>query len=335
MCWKRCIHGICILGIDDMGINQTNFASEVQISIIVPVYKVEQYLDRCIKSILNQTFTNLELILVDDGSPDRCPEICDEWERKDSRIKVIHKQNGGAGAARNAGLQIASGKYIGFVDSDDWIEANMYQELHQLATKYDADMVICNRFDRNGKRIADKDVVIELWNKNDCMNHFFRVHGENDTHAIWNRLIKRENLKNFKFIEGRMNEDVHACYCFSFVSNKTIYTNKQYYHYVFNDEGVTNNKFTLKKLDLLYVWNEVQKLVEIESPEYKVVCEINMKRARFTLLSKMYIDGYDKNNQELTEIRKKLKKEVRRSFFELMKWKMPLSRKVLLALVCI
>lgn len=318
-----------------MGINQTNFAHEVQISIIVPVYKAEQYLDRCVKSILNQTFTNLELILVDDGSPDRCPEICDAWERKDSRIKVIHKQNGGAGAARNAGLQVACGKYIGFVDSDDWIEANMYQELHQLATKYDADMVICNRFDRSGKRIADKDVVIESWNKDDCMDHFFRVHGENDTHAIWNRLIKRENLKNFKFIEGRMNEDVHACYYFCLMSSKTVYTNKQYYHYVFNDEGVTNNKFTLKKLDLLYVWDEVRKLVESESPEYKAACEINMKRARFTLLSKMYIDGYDRNDSELKQTKRILKKDVRKDYFELMKWKMPINRKLLLTILAL
>src|SRR5574344_2644299 len=100
---------------------------EPLISIIVPVYKVEQYLDECVQSIRNQTYTNLEIILVDDGSPDRCPEMCDEYAKQDSRIKVIHKKNGGPSSARNIGLNAASGLYIGFVDSDDVIAPNMYE----------------------------------------------------------------------------------------------------------------------------------------------------------------------------------------------------------------
>ena len=99
------------------------------ISVIVPVYKVEQYLDECIQSIVNQTYTNLEIILVDDGSPDNCPQICDEWAKKDSRIRVLHNKNNGVSAARNAGLTIAKGQYIGFVDSDDYIAADMYESL--------------------------------------------------------------------------------------------------------------------------------------------------------------------------------------------------------------
>ena len=102
---------------------------EPLISVIVPVYKVEQYLDECVQSIRNQTYTNLEIILVDDGSPDRCPEMCDEYARQDSRIKVIHKPNGGLSSARNAGLDIATGEYVGFVDSDDIVKPNMYETL--------------------------------------------------------------------------------------------------------------------------------------------------------------------------------------------------------------
>ena len=99
--------------------------NEPLVSVIVPVYKVEKYLDKCIESIVGQTYENLEIILVDDGSPDNCPTMCDEWAQKDSRIKVIHKENGGLSSARNAGLDACTGDYIGFVDSDDWIEPDM------------------------------------------------------------------------------------------------------------------------------------------------------------------------------------------------------------------
>ena len=112
------------------------------ISIIVPVYNVEKYLERCIESIVNQTYKDIEIILVDDGSPDNCPVICDRYAEKDNRIKVIHKQNGGLINARKSGLEIAQGDYIGFVDSDDWIEPEMYEYFAQMINKYSPDMVL-------------------------------------------------------------------------------------------------------------------------------------------------------------------------------------------------
>ena len=99
------------------------------ISVIIPIYNVEAYLDECIASVIAQTYSNLEIILVDDGSPDNCPQMCDEWAAKDSRIRVIHKENGGLSDARNAGIDIATGEYIAFVDSDDWIVPEMYEKM--------------------------------------------------------------------------------------------------------------------------------------------------------------------------------------------------------------
>ena len=113
------------------------------ISIIVPVYNVEQYLDDCLISIINQTYKNIEIILIDDGSTDKSGKICDEYAKKDSRIIVIHKENGGVSSARNAGLRIAKGAYIGFVDPDDWIAEDMYEVLYSNAKKYDADVSVC------------------------------------------------------------------------------------------------------------------------------------------------------------------------------------------------
>lgn len=304
------------------------------ISVIVPVYKVEEYLDRCVQSILDQSFDNLEVILIDDGSPDRCPAMCDEWAKRDSRITVLHQKNGGASSARNAGLRVAQGKYIGFVDSDDWIEPGMYGSMYELITTNDADMVICEmqRKEKKNKSMAEK---VELWDQKKCLDHFFRVNGEEDTHCIWNRLIKKEMLKDFSFIEGKMNEDVHACYCFAVRCKKAVYTNATYYHYTFNVNGVTNNRFTIKKMDLLYVWDKVRKLVANEIPEYLQVCDRNIERARFTLLAKMYFDGYDKENQSLKNVKKKLKIMVRKDLFSLLRWKMPLSRKILLLFVIV
>ena len=114
-----------------------------KISIIVPVYKVEKYLDKCVRSIVEQTYKNLEIILVDDGSPDNCPAMCDEWARKDSRIAVIHKENGGVSSARNAGLAACTGDYVGFVDYDDWIEPDMYEYLLDISMKSNADVSRC------------------------------------------------------------------------------------------------------------------------------------------------------------------------------------------------
>ena len=113
------------------------------ISVIVPVYKAEAYLEKSVKSIINQTYKNLEIILVDDGSPDRCGEMCDEFAKKDSRIRVIHKANGGQSSARNAALDIMAGDYVGFVDSDDWIEPNMYEHLYNLILKNNAQISVC------------------------------------------------------------------------------------------------------------------------------------------------------------------------------------------------
>src|SRR5699024_10960583 len=114
------------------------------LSIVVPIYKVEKYFERCIQSILAQSLRDIEIILVDDGSPDKCPELCDKYALLDSRIKVIHKRNGGLSSARNAGIRIASGDYIGFIDSDDDVDYAMYEKMYEKAIKFDVDFVMCD-----------------------------------------------------------------------------------------------------------------------------------------------------------------------------------------------
>ena len=123
-------------------VNKDFESMQPKISVIIPVYKVEKYLDRCVNSVLNQTLKDIEVILIDDGSPDGCPAMCEEYKKKDNRVRVIHKENGGLGYARNSGLEIATGEYIAFVDSDDFIEEDMYESLYSDAIKYNADVVL-------------------------------------------------------------------------------------------------------------------------------------------------------------------------------------------------
>ena len=123
------------------------------ISVIVPIYNVEKYLDRCVESIINQTYKNLEIILVDDGSPDNCTQMCDDYAKKDSRIRVVHKENGGLSDARNAGMEVATGEYVSFIDSDDYISLDFYETLFQTMIDNDSDIVECSvvKFYENGK----------------------------------------------------------------------------------------------------------------------------------------------------------------------------------------
>lgn len=308
-----------------------------EVSVIVPVYKAEQYLDRCVKSILEQTYQNFELILVDDGSPDNSPSLCDEWAKNDNRIHVIHKENGGASSARNAGLKIAKGNWIAFADSDDWLDRIALKTLYDLANQYNVPMAIGGM--RVVRKYTDASIVMKqdakVLSNADLMSRFFRLNGEPDTHSVCGAIIRRDILDDYSFIEGKMNEDVETCYYLARKCEAAVYTDAPLYNYFKNIEGVTNSGFSKKKLDLLDIWNIVQKQVEQFTPEYSYACEMNCKRARFTLLTQMSLNGYDHHDPFMIETKKRLKREVRKAFWELMRWKMPMSRKAILAFECI
>ena len=308
-----------------------------KVSVIVPVYKAEQYLDRCVKSILEQTYQNFELILVDDGSPDNSPSLCDEWAKNDNHIYVIHKENGGASSARNAGLKIAKGRWIAFADSDDWLDRNALKTLYDLANQYNVPMAIGGM--RVVQKYTDASIVMRqnarVLSNVDLMSRFFRLNGEPDTHSVWGAIIRRDILDDYSFIEGRMNEDVETCYYLARKCEAAVYTDAPLYNYFKNIEGVTNSGFSKKKLDLLDIWDIVQKQVEQFTPEYSYACEMNCKRARFTLLTQMSLNGYDHHDPFMIETKKRLKREVRKAFWELMRWKMPINRKVLLLFLVI
>lgn len=207
--------------------------SQPKISVIVPVYKTEGLLDRCVESIVGQTYKNLEIILVDDGSPDNCPAMCDEWAEKDSRIRVIHKENGGVSSARNAALDIATGDYIGFVDSDDWIEPEMYSSLIQKISESGKNIALCSYYavEISGERYECRCVVYkEVLDKDDYFR--FIVLG-GDGGYIWNRLYDADILKEVRFDEDIWySEDLLFNFKTAQKSNGAAILDKIEYNYV-------------------------------------------------------------------------------------------------------
>ena len=207
--------------------------SQPKISVIVPVYKTEGLLDRCVESIVGQTYKNLEIILVDDGSPDNCPAMCDEWAEKDSHIRVIHKENGGVSSARNAALDIATGDYIGFVDSDDWIEPEMYSSLIQKISESGKNIALCSYYavEISGERYECRCVVDkEVLDKDDYFR--FIVLG-GDGGYIWNRLYDADILKEVRFDEDIWySEDLLFNFKTAQKSNGAAILDKIEYNYV-------------------------------------------------------------------------------------------------------
>ena len=203
------------------------------ISVIVPVYKVEAYLRRCVDSILSQTWRNLEILLVDDGSPDACGGICDAYAETDPRIRVIHKENGGLSSARNAGLDASKGQYIGFVDSDDWVEPEMYEEMLALMERNEAQLVCAGRFDVDGET-GEKTVGL-------CPKREETIDGEAMAGRIFlwdqcdsaacDKLYRRELFDGIRYPEGRTCEDVPVTYRLALKAERVVLCDKPFYNY--------------------------------------------------------------------------------------------------------
>lgn len=228
------------------------------VSIIVPVYKVEQYLSRCVDSILQQSYSNLEIILVDDGSPDSCGMICDEYQKKDSRVQVIHKSNGGLSDARNYGIEAAQGKYLAFVDSDDWLDFDMIDILYRVLTSQDADIAECSY------RNLYADCVKEETSCSGeiiCGNNLFALEGMLDWKYFkpnaWNKLYKREVIGDIRYPKGKIHEDEYTTYKYFYNAKKLAYVDISKYNYdCRRTDSITGDKFREANLDACWAFKE-------------------------------------------------------------------------------
>lgn len=246
------------------------------ISIIVPVYKVEQYLKRCVDSILAQTYLNYELILVDDGSPDRCGIICDEYVRLDKRIRVIHKQNGGLSDARNIGLSMASGEYIAFVDSDDWIATNYLETMLAALKTSHSDICECEVLRIIGNEKGDALVYddYEVYETEQALEYLIC---DNVFHQhVWNKLYKRSCIADILFTVGKINEDEFWTYQVFGNAKKIVKINKALYYYFQRPESIMGVGYNLKRLDALEAKQRRQQYVEQKFPSLSAVANINL-----------------------------------------------------------
>lgn len=225
------------------------------VSLIVPIYKVEMYLDQCVSSIVNQTYQKLEIILVDDGSPDHCPEMCDEWAKKDSRIRIIHKQNGGLSDARNAGIEVCQGEYLAFIDSDDWIETDYVEKMLQTAQNENADIVACtfvDEYEATGKTVfKPKERFV-----GDSEQALLMLYDGTRIAAAAMKLYRHRIWKDMRFPVGRLYEDALTTYKAFDLADRIAQIPDGLYHYRIREGSIMTSKFSLKTVGISDVWKE-------------------------------------------------------------------------------
>ena len=230
------------------------------ISVIVPVYRVEAFLDRCVESLLRQSYPHFELILVDDGSPDRSGALCDAWAQRDSRVRVLHKENAGPSAARNRGVDLARGEYVSFVDSDDYVAPDYLEYLYTLLTENEADIACAQyrvvydgeeRFEGQGEEklsvFSSEEAILALYGQELYMPFV----------TAWAKLFKREIVQNVRFPEGRLHEDDATAYRFFAASGKTVLGSRAVYAYFQSNAGsIVHNRSEKTQQDALMAFTE-------------------------------------------------------------------------------
>ncbi len=239
---------------------------EDKISVVIPVYKVEKYLDECLESVVNQTYKNLEIILVDDGSPDNCPKICDEWAKKDNRIKVIHKKNGGISDARNAGIKEATGNYISFVDSDDYIEKNLYEIAIKKIKQNEAQIFIFGRSYLYGNKKESKnsnevELIMDTQDALDKMNMFqyYDV-------ATWDKIYERKLFDSIEYPKGKLCEDWYITYKVIDRAKKVVFNSTPLYVYRQRQNSITHSNYIKVNNEPIYASKEVLEFIRNNYP---------------------------------------------------------------------
>ena len=306
--------------------------SESLVSIIIPVYRVEKYLARCLDTVLNQDYQNLEVILVDDGSPDNSPAICDDFAQKDSRVTVIHKPNGGQSSARNAGLAIAKGEYVNFLDSDDWIAKDTISYALSVVQKYDADAVQYEyaHVSSENDKVTNPEEKVVVQQGPEILEEYMKTVLKTGSYSMVRCFFKKTVLDGLKFREGKNSEDLD--FKFNVLSRCKVFAiSNQFKYYYFQSPTSTSNG-GLRRGDYdLYEAADI--LVDIAqktgSPKVIQMAEAKKARTPFSLLCKMAYFGMNDINLDKETEKKKLLKEHKANLGKLLNSPMPMSRKIL------
>lgn len=284
-----------------------------KISVVIPVYNVEKYLKECLDSVLKQTYRNLEIILVDDGSKDNSGNICDEYAKKDNRIKVIHKKNGGLSDARNAGINIAKGEYITFLDSDDYIEEDMYEFLVKNIEKANADISICQNYYvyKNSKETTHTPNVYLEMNSVEALK-YVNMLGYYTVSAC-DKLYKRKIFENIRFPVGKINEDWYViCEVFD-KANKIVYNSEPKYNYRKRKGSITDDK----KINL-GMMDASKQCLEFVKQKYPECMEtVQMAKQMYIYASINTYNTIKQKSSQAKELRKQTRKEIKKQYKEI------------------
>lgn len=269
-----------------------------KISVIVPVYNVEQYLERCVDSIINQTYTNLEIILVNDGSTDNSGKLCDELAKKDERIRVIHKENGGLSDARNRGIDESESDLVGFIDSDDYIDSDMYEVLLKNLNDTDADLSMCALYDVYNNTPEAQVTNKETWELSSEQAIKMVMEAKILSVTAVNKLYRKSLFSDLKFEVGKIAEDAFIMIKLLDKCEKIVATNEKKYYYVHRENSITTQKFSTKFLNVIEAYEQNSNIILEKYPKLKDVAQTRMNWAYFYVLDRLLLDD-NYNDKEL------------------------------------
>lgn len=311
------------------------------ISVIVPVYNVENVLHCCINSILEQSYKNIEIILVDDGSKDHSGEICDSYAKKYKNIRSFHKENGGQSSARNLGLIYAQGEYVGFIDSDDYIDKNMYTYLYNLIAKYEADVssIAIKPVYKLGQSVEQPSEKLEIKDGSEILHHYMEITTKTDGYSVCRCLFKRELLSFYAFREGHFYEDIDYKFVALSHAKRFVDSNQIYYYYLQTQDSTSFAPFKPKDYDLVLASDILFDLCKkIGDDKLLYYAKIKKARTPFSLLFRIAYMGfadecYTKVEQKI--IIKNFTSQLRASMGLLMRSPIKISRKAMAILLSI
>lgn len=260
------------------------------ISVIIPVYNVEMYLDRCLKSVVNQTYQNLEIFLIDDGSKDSSGDICDRWAKKDPRIRVLHQENGGLANARNNALRLIKGELVGFVDSDDWIDEDYYLSLYKIMKSKDADVVSCMFKQTNTEKRRNSMLIRKkMFDTVNAKDYYLKniIKGKNDDASCCTKLYKRKVLENIEFENGLLFEDVVFNWLVLNEIEKYVKIYASKYYYFLNGDSITHKAFSDKMYDLIKGAAIMMEASENDKAIIKEKLNVYLVKCHFSILIRM------------------------------------------------
>lgn len=279
------------------------------VSVIIPVYNVENFLKRCVDSVIDQTYAVMEIILVDDGSSDKSGEICEDYANKDHRIKVVHKKNGGLSDARNAGITVSSGEYIMFVDSDDWIRKDCVKRLLSALQYGKTQISACayiktDEYKNDSIDEVDKHDSVDIWTLDDAYRHLFLNQGIDN--SAWAKLYKRSLFQEIRFPPGKLYEDQFVTYKLFHIAKGVAYIGQELYFYFDRPGSIQNEPFTARKMDELEAAMECVKFIDEQYPylHEEVICRL--LSSCFHML--FAIDDKKKWNEEYKTLKNIVKK---------------------------